>query len=138
MHTLVAQPARGHLVCQRSVICALPTNHHACLAVSLPLPVAGIFEWPYAKYAGKDSENHAVTLTGWGIETLKNGTKAPFWSVSAFEGRSLCWRALLCSKSHCRHDCATELRCPPGTNGAGLCPADVAAAASAAVRCSSC
>jgi len=50
-------------------------------ALVLAFPPAGVFMWPWAKYPGKDAENHAVTLVGWGIEVLKNGTRLPYWTV---------------------------------------------------------
>jgi len=57
-----------------------------CLLSRTSLPgcslVAGVFEWPWDKYTGRDSEDHAVTLIGWGIEPLKNGTRLPYWTVS--------------------------------------------------------
>ena len=39
-----------------------------------------MFSWPYA--TKNDREDHAVTLVGWGTETLKSGVKQPFWIVS--------------------------------------------------------
>jgi len=43
--------------------------------------VSGVFQWPYSKFPGKDIENHAVALVGWGTEKLKNGTRLPFWTA---------------------------------------------------------
>lgn len=56
------------------------------------LYAGGVFTWPYAKYGtGKDTENHAVVLVGWGADKMSNGSTMPYWLVSEGAGERGVW-----------------------------------------------